>query len=440
MPATLSPPRNKFSKPRRTAARLPSFRTPIDLANTPWLALGHDVTPPEVPSGLFPTPLWSASDQSANPEKPYTRLVKDALTVGRYKVGLDSNGDAVFWSVTRETLDRIAQNVRLAQSRGFTFNLGKCHAEDPVQNLIHPDNIIAPLSDVLVSGGTLWVSTYVTPEQAAWLRNPAMKTSPSVRDNWSDGLGNVYPEILAHLAVTDHPTIPGQGPFRDLANDNTKGDSMATDAAENTDTETEGEGATGFDALLDLLTKVFAGLGVTLAEGLTEETLPIALQQILADSQEEEPEETPPEDTSVLTPADGMSADLANAIKGKENDPVVMLLTKALGKIDEQGKQLKDLSNQVVVQKQLEAKAAYCGKLESLAQAGNITAAVKGELVKLGEKHGYDLSLISWCGSSKMIDMERRGKRLATGKEPAVSAEPQMTPDEIKKKYGDLPR
>lgn len=213
-PRTRSPTR--MATPQRPAG-LPRVRN-LDLSPRvgPWHALGHSVAPPPAPQGFGP-PRFTAAQQAANPGRAMTRLVKDVLPVGRWKVGINPDGSFAFWNVDEATLRRLAESHHAARSRGVAMNLTKSHG-DVRTGMVPTDELIAPVDQLIVEGGRLWASVYVTPAQAAYLQNPACKVSPCVHDGWSDGGGHVYDSRMIHVAVTDNPVVPGQGPFLTLAN------------------------------------------------------------------------------------------------------------------------------------------------------------------------------------------------------------------------------
>lgn len=162
---------------------------------------------------------FSPHDQGADLSCQATRVLKDVLSVGKWKVGIDEQGKPILFDFTPEILKAIAENFKLAKSRKVDFNLGKTHG-DPRTGLIHPDDLISPIDDVATDGQKLWMSSYVSPEQAVYLaKNKSRKVSARVVWNFADGHGNIYPIQLVHVAVTDNPIVSGQGPFIELAND-----------------------------------------------------------------------------------------------------------------------------------------------------------------------------------------------------------------------------
>lgn len=182
----------------------------------PWVPLGHNRPPPTVPREFGPS-IYTAQQQAANPHLPMTRVIKDVLPVGRVKVGTNGDGSPEFWDVTPQVLAQIASAHERSFARGVAMNLTKSHG-DLRTGIVPTDELIAPIHEAIVSCGVLWVSCYVTPEQARYLQNPACKVSPGIWPNWSDGFGNVYPIRMLHVAVVDNPAVPGQGRFIAMAN------------------------------------------------------------------------------------------------------------------------------------------------------------------------------------------------------------------------------
>lgn len=199
---------------------MPALRRYVTLDRSPgvgpWISLGHNRPPPAVPREFGPS-IYTAAEQAKNPGLPMTRVVKDVLPVGRVKIGTHGDGSPEFWDVTPQVLAHIASAHERSFARGVAMNLTKSHG-NLATGIVPTDELIAPIHEAIVSGGVLWISCYVTPEQARYLQNPACKVSPGIWPNWSDGLGNVYPIRMLHVAVTDNPTVPGQGRFIAMAN------------------------------------------------------------------------------------------------------------------------------------------------------------------------------------------------------------------------------
>lgn len=379
------------------AGKLPSVLN-LDLGNSfsPWASLGHGKQPPALPA-LFGAPRFTKEDQAAHPGERMTRLVKDVLRVGSWKVGVDRSGKPIMWDVTRDTLKQIAGQLALANSRGVAMNLTKSHG-DRDTGLVPTDDLLTPIDRAVVEGDTLWISTYVNSDEKKFLSNPAMKVSPSVWRDWIDGEGNSYPVMLVHVAVTDKPVVTGQGSFVSLANEQ----------------GTQGASVMDFETALDLFTRAFDALGLTMPENVTEETLPVVVDALLASAGGGETEEEETTDMGDLTDAaadaaagDEMPAQLANA--------QVPAWAKALQQ------QVANLSNELASGKKETAKAAYTKRLQELAVAGKINAKQVINLSNSGEKHGHDLALLDPFEDAQALQMGRQVKNLANGKAPKVN-------------------
>jgi hypothetical protein len=228
--------------------RRPTPKLPLKFLmwNTP---LGHGVTPPKPPD--FGTPRFTAQQQAANPDKPMTRIIKDALHVGVAKVGFDEKGNAIPWQVTPQVL-ALLNSTSLERMRiGDAINLGKGHGDDDL--IIHSDDLICPIDELKLANGVLWLSSYVTPEQKKYLLNPAMKVSVGVVRDYV--IGDMthgekrYSMALVHVAVTDRPAQLKQGPFLALAN------SASFSSA-------KGTSKMDFAALIEVLNKLLATMGL----------------------------------------------------------------------------------------------------------------------------------------------------------------------------------
>jgi hypothetical protein len=179
------------------------------------VAVGHRMPTPEPPD--FGPPKWTPEEQAANPDKPMTRVIKDVLREGRWKEGFDELGRPIFGDYTPEELGIILNNAIAMMNDGEAINYGKSHGDD--QLIIPTDELISPVDDIRLANGVIWTSTYVTPAQAAYLLNPAMKVSAGLHRDYLAGSGKVYKgRTMLHVAVTDRPSVGRQGPFMLLSN------------------------------------------------------------------------------------------------------------------------------------------------------------------------------------------------------------------------------
>lgn len=342
-------------------------------------------------------PRFTAKEQAQFPDRPLTRLVKDVLKVGRWKVGTDETFD-----FSADVLRQCAKSHHLLTQAGWECNLCNTHG-DPQTGVVHPDDLISPLDRVVFdeASQTLWVSTYVTPAQAAKLRQPTAKTSPRVYRDYRDGANRLYPFALGHVAVVDQPTLPAQGPFLDMAN--SQGKPM------------------DFAALLELVNQLLPE-GVNLPEDTDESNLVERLSLIIS---------TIAGATGTPTEPDPNAAPDGSAPSDLPNDPANPMADMDL-------KQLRhailDLSNQVKSLKGDQAKqreAAYCDRLKSLAKAGVIDAKGRTAWEKVGLETGWNLSLLDSIPNAKAIDLSNQTQRHADPSAPATNGKGRRTDAEI---------
>lgn len=259
----------------------------LDLGQGTWQPLGHRSQPPQLPT-LFGQARFTPEDQIANPWRAMTRVVKDVLRVGRWKGSIDpKSGARTMWDVTAVTLANIVSEFRRAQKNGVASNLTLSHG-DGMSLVVPTQDLLAPLDEAVVDGDTLWVSAYVTPEQARFLSNAAMKVSPGIIPRWSDGAGNNYTDFLLHVAVTDNPVVTGQGPFVLMSN-------------------SQGGSTMDFAQVLDLFKRAFTVMGYTLPDNVTEENLVAVVEALLTDAEAGGGEEAG-EEGEEDAPADGGDA------------------------------------------------------------------------------------------------------------------------------------
>jgi hypothetical protein len=373
---------------------------------TPFLAVGHSLRLPALPS-LAPA-RFKPAEQRADPTAPRTRLVKDVLRVGRWKVGQDAQGQPVWWAVTRTTLGEIARQFQLAQSRGIAQNLVWGHG-DPATRIVDPRDLIAPLDQVFVEGDTLWVSAYVSPQRARELRNPAHKVSVRVMENWSDGAGREYPIMLLHVAVVDQPVLDSQGPFVDLANHLlclfSKGTNMALD----------------FQRTFDAVNTLLGLLGLSLPESTTEENFNDTLDMLVSMLESQNPAGSPDDGEDGHSPG--------GTTESPGTPPTQTEMSRQLHGL---ARQVKSLSLQLSTLRGQGGRPIFLERVKSLAAQGVITAREVGQLTELGMRHAWDLGLLDLAQERQAIDMGRYAKRHANPAAPSVHGlTPALSPADI---------
>lgn len=390
----------------------------LHLGGGSWVPLGHKQNPPALPR-LFGPPRFSQEDQATNPDKPMTRLVKDVLRVGRWKVGTDKTGEPVMWEVTPAILQELAANFHAAQKNGVAINLTLSHGNRST-GIVPTDELIAPLDDAVVEGQTLWFSTYVTPEQAKRLQNPAMKVSIGVHDDWMDGAGRVYSSIPIHVAVTDHPVVTGQGPFVALAN---KQDSKKRNLSMD------------FAALAEVLNKLLNMVqpGVALPEDTSEENVVERVNLILSVMNGGE---TPPESSEAPagSEAEVSAGDLPPALSQGQDKAMANLQAAMKAAVAPLQSQIKTLANTVAelkTDKANAAKQAFEDRCKRLL-ANGIPAATLEKAKKLGASEGYNLAILDLVeGAAAAVPRRSLAKSLANASAAPLSTdEPTRRSDE----------
>lgn len=398
------------------------------MSDGPWVTLGHALLPPQPPYEEFGPPLFTPEQQEQYPHMPYTRVVKDVLQTGKWSVFNHATKEKFEWEVKPDTLNLILESHNLATSNGVAANLGKSHGNLDTW-IIPTDELIAPIDKVVVSDGVLWVSAYVTPEQAKYLSNPAMKVSPGVLTNWTDGKGTVYPLRLVHVAVTDNPVVTGQGPFLALTNVNkgssdmkslfaslssvvmaeeeeTGGGGSTPETGEITDegTDLSVEGA-GTDRLIELVNGLLPE-GVFLPESTTGENLVHNLEVVVATIVGLDTG-TDGGSTDVSVPADPMEVPLSNLSRTLQQQKApawALTLANAVDRIGTRDRQT--------------AQQAFEARLTDLGKAG-VSGKVLSQKKALGEKYGWDLGLLEGIGPT--VAMGNESRQLGTTDPPDIS-------------------
>lgn len=386
MPTTKPKPKS------RKLTILPPVRC-LDLANRPgsFVAeaepLGHKGKPPKIPSA-FGAPRYSQQLQKQNPDKPLTRVVKDVLPVGSWKVGHDTDGTPIMWDVTREQLETLSEQFALAQSRGVAMNLTKSHG-DPETLIVPTDDLVSPIDQVVLENDVLWISSYVTPEQAKQLQNPAMKVSPGVTTRFEDGHGNKYPLMLYHTAVIDQPTVTNQGRFLALANKPKGGKVMDQE-------------------ILDLFKQIFEYEEMPLPDTVTTDNamdiLPVLISQLTGTSDSTEDAGDAGGDSGASTTDSGDSSEPI--------DTAAMTLA------------LRRLNDRLDAMETHGKRTAFESRVAGLVSTGKITAASAVVLNNSASKTGYDQGVLNVFDlEPSKVPMGRRTATLANPAPPRVGNE-----------------
>lgn len=384
---------------------------------------------------------YTDQDQLSNPDKQMTRVVKDVLRVGRWKVGYKSgnNGkiEPIFWEVTHDVLDGIAENFQLQKANGVHHPLCWGHIQEGKPD-IDPRETICQIDDAMHVDGTLWVACYVNPVEATILQNRKRQVSIGAIQDLEDGEGRVYPGgSLAHVAIVEHPVVPGQKGFIQL--------SLSSEKKHEAFKKPQGTIQMAFT--LENWTRALNsflpdGSDIPL-EGdgaITEENADEMLALVMSltgngDVTEEAPEGdgTGSPDSEVIPDAgdvpalEEMPVEMRNKIK---SDPALLgLFNHFNGKLGKAQTQLSLMQAQDRKTKQ----EAFLNRLKEMGKAG-LDAVTIAELQQLGKGQSYQLSLLK--PYEKLCDASLMGnhtKQLGNSQPNNPGVKKTRTEEEIKR-------
>ncbi len=323
-----------------------------------------------------------------------TRVVKDMLHCGKHKIGFDAAGKEVYWTVTPQTLAQILKDFQQAKRLNIPCNLGKTHGDDDL--LIHPDDLIAPIADLRIASDVLWMSAYVTPEQAEYLKNPARLVSPAIIPNYTRA-GHRFAEYLTHVAVTDRPVQANQLPFLAMA-DTAGGGSMNPELVDAINMLMEAAGLSKLAEVVDETDLISQLKGVSAALGKT-----------VAPTTEAETEPPMGGDMAAEIPLPGMAPALADTIRKlfkSQDDKIVKL------------------SDEIAARKLADAKAAkeaFSFRIGELSAAGVPKVVLEGKKA-LAEKLGsFDLALLDGLAPTLNTGANSKARKMADPNPPNLT-------------------
>lgn len=375
------------------------------------LSLGHAVTPPTCNAvAMFGPVKFSPDQQSANPDKPMTRVVKDVLRVGRWNIG--GTAEPSMLDVDDEFLTALAESVRLQQSSGHAINLTLSHGDAALT--VDSTDIYAPIDAAAVNDGVLWVASYVTPNQAKQLSNPACKVSPGFQFNYVDGSGLRHPLALLHVAVVDRPVVGGQGPFVVMANasptQGMKGKSM------------------DFALLKEAINAILAAgnLGA-LADDVNEQNIVerlTGMASVIKAMSGASPDDPAAPEADPAAGGEGMANALTGAVGKMSNSATIQaLIERAVGAaVKPLQQQVVAMSNELRAHKAgavKNAREAFDTEVRRLGASG-VSAAVLQEKIELAATAGWDMRLLN--GLTPTVSMSNTGKAGATADPPRQGA------------------
>lgn len=367
---------------------------------------------------------------------PKAQYVKDCLKPGTWHHPAWSAP----WDVTADTLNSIVHHTKRALQAGNKLPVVWDHSSSS-------RDVIGDIEDVEIRDGQLFAKLSIDADKSV---RESAEVSVEVRENWMDGAGNTYPMCLAHVAVVQHPVIPGQGPFvrlslvapsvkqpepsnggsemkkryasrrlstgklyvRQLAEGETAApDETVSEAAPPADSGSyESIPDTAADQIVTLLAK-WPGNPIVLPDGTNGANLIERLTVVSSTLSQMEGDKASVDagasaDTVDAIPVDAMSGEaksLAIGIYRRERQASKADLTKQL-------------------------QTAFTTKLDGLLKDGHIVAATRDGLVKAGEANGWTLSLLQGF-ESKKVNTKSVTKQLAGQGDAGESGEAMTNAD-----------
>jgi len=348
----------------------------------------------EAAVSLFGDPRYDEEHQLSNPDKQMTRVCKDVLRVGRWKVGYTDSGDPVFWEVTPQVLNELELNFAKQKKKGIEHPLCWGHVEQGKAD-IDSREVLSQIDEVKVIDDTLWISTYVNPVQSTTLQNTKRQVSIGSLSEYEDGAGETFPGwSLIHVAVVEHPVVHAQNGFVQLSlmnTNNAKGKrkmftlepwvkALNSFLPAGSDIPLEGDGAITEDNADEMLALVMSLTGNKPAEESSEEGS--------ADGEGEVAEIVP--DTGDTPAIEELPVEMQNQIR---KDPALLSVFKHFtGKLSKAQNELALLQ----ASERKSKKDAYESQVDRMGKAG-LDGVTVLDLKKRGQSMGYDLSLLkSW--------------------------------------------
>ncbi len=299
---------------RKSQGMLDSLPDAVNLSYSPEFHTDN------IPLKVFGKAKFTADQQKANPNAPMTRVVKDVLRVGYFKTGWDAEKKPVYTQFTPELLAFIADQWAKANANGDLSNLCKTHGDIQMGGEVHPDDIIQPIERMVFDGKTLWMESYVTPEQADYLvNNHGRKVSIGLSKNYPGSNGMIYDLWTKHVAVCDRPAMGGQGKFLAMANT----DYMGDPDEKGDEIDEEEIGYVPFQVVQDRFNRALILLGMqAMDEDVNAETFPAVSNELLKQKEPAGDEELT--DQPEIEPVAGVETQVPNPVLMSNREPTEM--------------------------------------------------------------------------------------------------------------------
>ena len=386
----------------------------------------------ETGTPLFGDPKFDSEHQLSNPDKQMTRVCKDVLRVGKWKVGFSESGDPIFWEVTPQVLAELELNFKKQKEKGIEHPLCWGHTEQGKAD-IDSREVLSQIDEVKVVGDTLWVSSYVNPVQSVSLQNTKRQVSIGSLNDYEDGEGELFPGwSLIHVAVVEHPVVHAQDGFVQLSlhkSDNSKGKSMFTlepwvkalnsFLPAGSDIPLEGDGAITEDNADEMLALVMSLTGNKAEEPTEEEPAGDEVAEIVPDTGD--------------TPAiEKLPVEMQNQIR---KDPALLSVFKYLhGQVSKAQNELALLQ----ASERKSKKDAYESQVDRMGKAG-LDGVTVLDLKNRGQSMGYDLSLLkSWEKLCDTALMNSQTVQLSNSQPSNPSVKKQKSQEDIERQAKSL--
>jgi hypothetical protein len=166
----------------------------------------------QVPSATPTIRGWSTPESFGKlrrlEQEPGFKFEKDVLRVGRWTLGFNEDGTPDVWDVTPQTLQDLVEAHAVVRRNGADCPLQYKHDDEPERRIGH-------VYQLRIEGDTLIARCSVNKEKDANdLDGSDQQVSVEAESPSFDGTGHIYPERLTHVAIVNHPVIPGQGRFK----------------------------------------------------------------------------------------------------------------------------------------------------------------------------------------------------------------------------------
>jgi len=331
-------------------------------------------------------------------------------------IGSDPSDPACYLRCSPGVIEAFRATAVERANAGLLVPIQWGHNPDNGQHVDDPQKVVDYFEEFWVEshdhGQSVWAACYPGP-RFEQLRDCKLPVSPHLHAAVADGTGKVWHNVILHVALVDHATMPRQNGFVAMAlpSTNPKGPTL------------------DISAIVEVINKLLAAIDPKLQLPTTiadEAGLTAALEIIMpmVGGGEEAPD---PEDSAVVPPVDPNAA-----------------VAMALAPIN---KQLAALNAELAILKGAKAKAAQDAFTEAVdgAIAMGLPAASRDALLNVGKANGWNVSELepfkAMAGISlglktaSVIDSKQSGKDDETR---AILREAGLSDDQIERQLARL--